>query len=73
MEADFSELDGLFPRVDGGERELDPSELWSNFDTFVNYAGVEHDNDVALVLEKYTQAKRKLRHNLRGKSNHWNC
>ena len=53
LTADFSCLDGLFPRVDAEEAELDPNDLFTDFDSFVNYQGVEADNDVFDVLKGY--------------------
>ena len=53
LTADFSCLDGLFPRVDAEEAELDPNELVTDFDTFVNYQGIEADDDVFNVLKGY--------------------
>ena len=53
LTADFSCLDGLFPRVDAEEAELDPNDLVAYFLAFINYQGVEADDDVFNVLKGY--------------------
>ena len=50
---DFDCLDGIFPRVIAGDPELDPSELGTDAGTFVNYHGVEQDDDVDAVIKGY--------------------
>ena len=45
----FSALDGLLPRVDPKDKE-DPSELTTDRDEFVNFTGVDDDEDAADLI-----------------------
>ena len=54
LEEDFACLDGLFPRVDTADTEFQPDELFTDFDEFVNYQGVEADDAVFDVLKGYS-------------------
>ena len=56
MTADFSCLDTLFPKVDSKKPIVDPSELHTDIDSFVNYKGIESDNEVNDILLKYKKA-----------------
>ena len=49
---DFDELDGLYPRVQPGEQDS-PEDLHTDYDTFVNYKGVDEDPDAATVIDGY--------------------
>ena len=53
LEQDFACLDGLFPRVDASDTEYQPDELFTDFDEFINYQGVESDDAVSEVLKGY--------------------
>ena len=55
MRDDFCCLDGLFPRVDAAEPECGPDDLHTDFETFVNYKGVEADPAVFGILKSYRQ------------------
>ena len=52
----FEQLDGLFPRVKPGERD-DPETLTTDHDIFVNYSGVEDDEDVHAMIEGFVNKK----------------
>ena len=58
LDANFDVLDGLFPRVEKDKSTLDPQDLQSDLDVFVNYTGVDSDPDVFGVIQAY----RELRH-----------
>ena len=49
-------LDGLFPRVPDEVPEFEADDLSTDFETFVNYTGVEVDDDVFEVLKGYKKA-----------------
>ena len=49
------DLDGIFPRVVAGEPEMDISDLHTEESEFVNYHGVEQDDDVNAVIQGYVQ------------------
>ena len=56
MSADDSCLDVLFPKVPPEEPEVDVSELNTDYEGFVNYTGVEEDDDVFEVLKRIEKA-----------------
>lgn len=51
-----SELVGIMPRVDGKDPEVLPEDLVMDLAEFVTYVGVEDDQDVAEVIERYVDA-----------------
>ena len=53
VERDLNALDGIFERVEPTDRELDPSDLETDFDMFVNYKGVENDPDVKVAIDDF--------------------
>eukprot|EP00435_Cladocopium_sp_Y103_P050142 s2443_g15.t1 len=56
LEQDTSELDGMFQQVDADEAELESvEELFTDYDVFQNYAGVEEDEEAFSTLESYQQ------------------
>ena len=56
LSADYSCLHGLFPKVPLEEPDVDVSELSIEYEGFVNYAGVEEDDDVFEVLRGFKKA-----------------
>ena len=50
---DYQCLDGLFPRVRADAPEFGPQDLHSDFETFVNYKGIEADEAVADILSNF--------------------
>ena len=56
LSADDSCLDGLFTKVPPEEPEVDVSELNTHCEAFVNYTGVEEDDDVFKVLNGFEKA-----------------
>lgn len=53
LAADFSDLDGLFPKVPPEDPELDVDELTTDFELFTNYYGVEEDEAVFEIIKSY--------------------
>ena len=54
LNRDFNQLDTLFPRVDPTEKE-DPEGLFTEHDEFVNYHGVEEDDDARDLIATYVK------------------
>ena len=48
-------LDGVFPRVDDAPSDIEPGDLFTAFEEFENYAGVEQDQEAYDTLERYRE------------------
>ena len=53
LEADLSDLDAVCPHVDPEAQELHVDELFTSYDSFENYAGVDDDDDATQALGSY--------------------
>ena len=48
----FNKLDGLYPRVQPGDQDS-AEDLYTDYDSFVNYKGFDEDPDAATVIDGY--------------------
>ena len=55
LNKDFSALDGLFAKVDDESEINSPDDLFTDIEAFTNYSGVETDEDVNVVLQKFRE------------------
>ena len=50
---DFDQLDGLYPRVKAEDIDESIDSLYTDHETFIDYNGVDEDDDAAEALDKY--------------------
>lgn len=53
LACDMSVLDTVCPKVEGEELELDANDLFTHFESFENYSGVDEDSDAINALQSY--------------------
>ena len=56
IECGYDCLDGIFPRVPPEEPDLESEALYTDYDAFINYSGVETDPDVQEAIKGYVRA-----------------